>query len=88
MKKDNIEDFISSWKMYDYGIPIHEKVSVWKRRFDDAGYYRAELNVVEKLGEARDWCEMYFGKGHYVSIGFVFWFETSDDAVIFSLKWP
>ena len=37
--------------------------------------------------ETQKWCQDTFGSKHYTWTGSYFWFETSEDAMMFALRW-
>jgi hypothetical protein len=41
----------------------------------------------DRWPEMHDWCKNQFGAGNYTWTGSLFWFQNSQDAVIFMLKW-
>lgn len=91
MKKDCIKLFMSAWKTYD--SPDDPRVPNWAHRFHDAGYFQV-VCPADKREDANVWCSINIGADHYACMGhlglysdFTFWFETSEDAVLFALKW-
>lgn len=57
----------------------------WNSVFEDQGYY--SVTVRPKSKECYVWCAEQFGKDHYAWTGSKFWFETEQDAIIFTLRW-
>lgn len=91
VKKDSIRDFVQSWERYDnngeWAVP---HVSVWQRRLRDAGYHEvptAQLMGVTGWTDIHEWCLQKFGEDHYTWTGSIFWFETEQHAVLFTLRW-
>lgn len=79
-----ISDFIKSWKYID---GIDPKIPPWNIRFRNAGYYSVEATNLSQWTQVHAWCEEQFGKEHYSWSGTTFWFERSDHAMWFALKW-
>lgn len=91
MTKDCIQDFIEAWKQYD---TAQSGWASWNRRFQDAGYYHVELKNFEYNkwhtihAKICDWCDKQFGSQHYAWAGkTIFWFETEQHAMWFTLRW-
>lgn len=57
----------------------------WNKALDDAGYIGVEIGFSQAV--SIPYCDLMFGKDHYVWTGSKFWFENQHDAVIFTLKW-
>jgi hypothetical protein len=59
--------------------------------FESAGYYRVSLPAGQSLKlweKIHPWCRENLGIEHYAWGGMtVFWFETSQAALLFSLRW-
>jgi hypothetical protein len=85
--KDNIHDFIDSWKVYDNQ---HNSDVDWNSRFRCGGYYSAKPGrdgIMHRWTHTHKWCEEHIGKQRYAWTGSTFWFETKDDAALFALTW-
>lgn len=94
MTKDNISDFIEAWKLYDLNPDVpNQSGSTWSHRFEEAGYHEVEMpwKGYANLEDAAKWCHDTIGKENYAYIstfsGYSFWFQTEQDAVLFSLRW-
>ena len=86
--KDNIKDFVESWKKYDQvsdrtGLPPTD----WHHRFKEAGYHSVSLNSLTEWQAIHTWCTRQVGKEHYAWTGQIFWFETQEAANWFTLRW-
>ena len=69
----------------DSSIPIR-----WNDELQQAGYYSCNLSVIDsttRWQQAHAWCGLNIGEQHYVWTGSKFWFDRSDNLVMFSLKW-
>jgi hypothetical protein len=85
--KDNIHDFIDSWKVYD---KQHKSDVDWNVRFKCGGYYSASAGwnmMSAEWNQMHKWCEEHIGKQRYAWTGSTFWFETKADAAFFILRW-
>lgn len=85
--KDNIHDFIDSWKVYDHR---HKSDVDWNNRFRSGGYYSANVgrqSIMHEWNQIHKWCEEHVGRQRYAWTGSTFWFETKDDAAFFILRW-
>jgi hypothetical protein len=87
MKKDCIQDFIAAWKQYDTSTMKYQ-TPYWNGRFKDAGYYPVDVsNSMYNWSSIHAWCEEKFTKNHYAWAGSTFWFESEQDAIMFTLRW-
>jgi hypothetical protein len=89
VRKDNITDFIISWREYDKISPDYNPN--WFARFRDAGYYSVSLNHSENIislpwKEIHEWCYEQFDD-HYFHTEGMFFFECEQDAHWFALRW-
>jgi hypothetical protein len=85
--KDNIHDFIDSWKVYD---KQHKSDVDWNSRFKCGGYYSASAGwnmPSADWNQMHKWCKEHIGKQRYAWTGSTFWFETKEDAAFFILRW-
>ena len=57
----------------------------WNDILQELGYHRVALPGADLL--KTDWCQEKFGDDHFVWTGAYFWFETEQDAVMFTLRW-
>lgn len=88
---DNINDFVDNWKKWDnnFGSGLN---MTWNRRFKEAGYYKVSIKVESsEWKNILTWCEEHIGQ-RYIWVGGTnpkldFWFERSEDAVLFALTW-
>jgi hypothetical protein len=87
MKRDNIQDFIAAWKSWDKTNAQNLIIPIWHNRFREAGYYECKLGNASKWTDSHQWCKENIGEQHYAWVGNVFWFETEQDAIAFTLKW-
>lgn len=70
--------------------------SSWSRRFEEASYYKVSINYIEfsEWENIRTWCKEHIGE-RYTWVGptintnpkLEFWFERSEDAMLFTLNW-
>jgi len=85
--KDNIHDFIDSWKVYD---KQHKSDVDWNSRFKCGGYYSARVgkdSIMNAWNQIHEWCNEHIGKQKYAWTGSTFWFENKDDMALFILRW-
>jgi hypothetical protein len=63
----------------------------WNDSFRSAGYHPVVFRAIYSLKhweQIHSWCQANLGPDHYAWCGMtVFWFETSEAAFLFSLKW-
>jgi hypothetical protein len=85
--KDCIGDFVDSWRAHDTVAAATNPR--WIGRFRDAGYYHAELRCFDgqTWKDVHEWCKQQYGDRHYSWTGFIFWFETEQDSILFTLRW-
>jgi len=58
----------------------------WNSTLEDQGYYSVKVRPKNK--ECYDWCAEQFGKEHFANLsGSKFFFETEQDAIMFTLRW-
>ena len=57
----------------------------WNGVFEDQGYYSVKLRPKSK--ECYDWGVEQFGQEHFAWTGSKFFFETEQDAIMFTLRW-
>lgn len=86
--KDCIGEFIDNWKKWDAESKLCPDDPNWMSRFTYAGYYRAKLTSLKEWEAVHDWCRETYGEEHYCWTGITFWFESAEDALLFSLTWP
>lgn len=88
MKKDPIKNLIQAWEQWDKK-PFDPYLE-WNRRFKDAGYFSVKLFCTD-IDECERWCLNEFGEDHFVRCnywdGHVFWFETEQASILFTLRW-
>lgn len=85
--KDCIDDFIESWKKWDAESSFCPDSPNWQSRFKYGGYYCAKLTSLRNWEDAHDWCRETYGEKHYAWTGIKFWFESKEDALLFSIAW-
>lgn len=86
--KDPIANFVDAWNRWDRAQHPDNTTIDWSRRFRDAGYYPARLDISAGSWTAVErWCRQHFGDGHFIWTGTTFWFENQRDAVLFTLRW-
>ncbi len=61
----------------------------WRHAYEAQGYYSVLIGEEAHLhwNLVHRWCEENVGREHYSWTGSRFWFEKSEDAVMFSLRW-
>lgn len=61
----------------------------WRRAFDKMNYPSALLGYEghHQWQEVHVWCKEQFGEDHYTWTGSRFWFDRTEDAALFALKW-
>jgi hypothetical protein len=62
----------------------------WLSMLESGGYIcipSADIITWGNLREAAQWCREQFGREHYYWTGGSFWFERSEDATLFVLRW-
>jgi hypothetical protein len=57
----------------------------WNSVLEDQGYYSVKLRYRNQ--ECYAWCDEQFGQEHFVWTGSNFFFETEQDAIMFTLRW-
>jgi hypothetical protein len=80
----NIQQFIAAQeKKLKFG-----RRQPWNEQFQGAGYYSVDTHVmtIDWTG-CHAWCQQQFGEDHYSWTGSTFWFETEQDALLFTLRW-
>jgi len=80
----SIGSFIRSLQRQD---EVRETIELfdWNGVLEDQGYYSVKLRPKNK--ESWDWCTEKFGAEHYAWTGSKFFFETEQDAIMFTLRW-
>ena len=85
-KSESIVDFIESQKMWDSLTEKHTEN--WAESLQSAGYVGVCIDIQNnKPWLIKKWCAEQFGIRHYAWSGDVFWFESEQDSVLFSLRW-
>lgn len=61
----------------------------WRCAYDSQGYFSVLLGYegYNNWADVHRWCEEHIGKEHYSWTGSRFWFDSIDNAALFSLKW-
>jgi hypothetical protein len=65
----------------------------WRDLLRSEGYYPVEFNCTVQLtsyGHWQDiiaWCNEMFGENHFTWTGQTMWFESSESAMMFILRW-
>lgn len=94
---DKILEFIDNWKKWDRhheealntAVPnLRSNSPNWNRRLSEAGYFPVTTQFTEysKWCKMHEWCREEFVDG-YAWVGNTFWFEKSEHAIFFTLKW-
>jgi len=79
-----LNDFIRIWRERDRGN--FQDVD-WTHRYNNAGYFKVILTDFTVWQEVHEWCEREIGGNHYSWNGSNFWFENTEDAFRFTLRW-
>lgn len=83
----HILEFIEHIKTID---PMAKKLSYrWAQVFDKMGYSKILLGTQSHYlwPEVHQWCKEQFGEEHYTYTGSIFWFDSTENALQFALKW-
>lgn len=80
----SVTEFSEAWRVKDRAFKIDAD---WTQRFTSAGYHKVVLTDVTVWQEVHEWCEEEFGRDHYSWNGSNFWFENTEDAFRFTLRW-
>lgn len=93
----NIREFIDATKeKHREHLRNHRAVGVlltpgkhiyWNEELANAGYITVKLTRSADWPEVHRWCIDNFGEDHYTWSGTDFWFESEEDAIMFSLRW-
>ena len=61
----------------------------WRGALDKKGYPSVLLGYQGHLEwqDVHAWCEQQFGKDSYTWTGSRFWFDRTEDAALFALRW-
>ncbi len=61
----------------------------WQDILSKYGYHKISLpnGALVHWPDVHVWCKENLGTEHYTWTGNIFWFETEQDAVLFSLRW-
>lgn len=59
----------------------------WNGELERAGYYYVVLQKHDTWQEIHQWCTTHIGKEHYTWTGSKFWFDDSQNAMLFTLMW-
>lgn len=77
-------------------VLLHRTTGIdWETEFQNQGYIPISIKKSRRIvsDEVLDWCTNTFGKEHYVAFyrstraTYTFWFDRSQDATLFLLKW-
>ena len=83
----NIREYIDYIKTVDPMVvkPGHD----WSTTFGKMNYPNVLLgrNGHRQWQEVHAWCQEQFGSDHYAWAGSRFWFDRTEDAVLFALRW-
>lgn len=77
-----ISEFIN-----DVALPKMPTLIHWNNLLRSAGYYPVELTSYEHWRDIVIWCNEMVGENHYTWTGYTMWFETSESAMMFALRW-
>jgi hypothetical protein len=59
----------------------------WNDLLRSAGYYPVELWSYKNWRDIVVWCDEMVGENHYTWTGQTMWFESSESAMMFILRW-
>lgn len=60
----------------------------WVQALSNANYHAVETESINiQWKDMLLWCNEHVGVEHYTWTGTIFWFETSEVALLFVLKW-
>ena len=62
-------------------------ITQWDKLLGGAGYYPVQLSHMSNWQEIIVWCDETVGEDHYTWTGNRMWFETSEVATLFVLRW-
>lgn len=81
----NIQEYIEYIKTTD---PIKLDYN-WIEAFDKMNYSKVLLGTQGHYlwPEVHQWCKEQFGEEHYAWTGSIFWFDNTENALQFALKW-
>lgn len=81
----NIREYIEYIKTTD---PIKLDYN-WIEAFDKMNYSKVLLGTQGHYlwPEVHQWCKEQFGEEHYAWTGSIFWFDNTENALQFALKW-
>lgn len=80
MAKVKIREFLNS---LDRNSMVPRK---WKDLLREQGYYPVAAGL-GSWADIHEWCNQHIGEQHYTWTGEVFWFETEQAAMLFTLRW-
>jgi len=90
----NIREFIDKTKekhrehlRNHHALGVTGKTILWSEELAAAGYITVKLTRSADWPEVHRWCIDNIGEDHYTWSGTDFWFESEEDAVMFSLRW-
>lgn len=83
----NIQEYIEYIKTTD---PMAKKLDYrWDQTLDKMSYSNVLLGTQGHYlwPEVHQWCKEQFGEEHYTWTGSIFWFDNTENALQFALKW-
>ena len=83
----NIREYTNYIKTVD---PMFRKTDYdWRSAYDKMNYASVLLGYIghQQWQEVHAWCQQHFGEDHYCWTGSRFWFDRSEDAILFALRW-
>lgn len=66
---------------------VKPHIEDWNAVFHSGGYYLVNPNTTPRWEEIHRWCVENLGDNRYAWNGNNFWFETEQDAIMFTLRW-
>lgn len=81
--KKSLSDFIDSVELPSAMPSLVD----WDRILSNGGYYRVPVLSYSDWQEIMRWCNENVGEDHYTWTGYSMWFETSEAATLFALRW-
>lgn len=79
----SISEFIDSVELPP-GMP---SLVEWDKILREGGYYMVPVTSYNHWQQVIAWCNEMFGEDHYTWTGYSMWFETSEAATLFALRW-
>jgi hypothetical protein len=79
----SIGQFINDVELPD-GLP---SLVDWDRLLEGAGYCGVPISTYAHWRDVMVWCNEVVGEDHYTWTGYTLWFESTEMATLFALRW-